>query len=447
MMKLKKWLMVFSVLIFTFAAAFFVIPGEAKAAEEMPTITIWEWHSTEVPEVMEWLYSEFEEEYGIKVKAEALPWDDVHVKIPIGCEAKQMPDLIEFNANFLLSTLTAKGCLANLDDYIEKQGGNEFLNQFKPNSVLREGGHVYSLPVLLWKHDLIYNTSLFGEKYDPPKNWDELEAVAKALTDKEKGIFGFAIPGACGETILYFANFVAQNGGRLGLAPGSPRVPATVTPDDIGINEPKAIEAIEFALKLVKEYGPPFAGADCKRIRDLFTAGNIAMYYEGADAIVFMTNPDMSFRVGTSRIPIGPLGKPATVNDYGNAQIGMSANTKHKDECYKFLSFITSNQVQQEFSKGTAMVAGVNAADEALIMDRPRMWPAIESLGAKEPDWYVVSAYLDLPPQVQGATDIFNTEMQRAYLGEKTVKEAMDTVALKWKELWDEWREKYGASK
>lgn len=420
---------------------------ESLQAEQKPTLTMWEWHSTEIPETMEWVYTTFEEEYGIHIDVETYPWEDVHQKIPMGAEAGTMPDLVEFNANFLLSSLVAKGSLASLDSYIEKRGGKEFLDRLKPNSVLKERGHIYSLPLLLWKHDLIYNTRLFKEKYDPPKDWDELEAIAEKLTDKEKGIYGFGIPGASGETILYFANFVAQNDGRLGLPPGSPRVPEEVKIEDIGVNKPKSVEAIKFALNLVKKYGPPFAGADSKRIRDLFIAGRIAMYYEGADAIVFMTHPEMDFRIGTDRMPIGPVGKLATVNDYGNCQIGISASSKHKDLAYKFLTFITSDRVQKKLAEGSAMVPGVNAADEALLLSRPRMWPAIESLKASEPKWKVVAAYRSLPPQLLAATDIFNTEIQKAYLGRKTVQEAMDTVAQKWEELWSEWRRKYGPSK
>jgi len=419
---------------------------QAVKAEEGVTLRIWDWHSTEVPETMKWVYTTFEKEYNIRVKVETYPWEEIHKKIPMACEAKALPDVIEFNANFLLSSLVTKGALQNLDSYIEEQGGKKFLKRFKPGSVLKEKRHVYSLPLLLWKHDLIYNTNLFKEKCDPPRNWDELEAIAKALTNKEKGIYGFGIPGNSGETILYFADFIAQNGGRLGLPPGSPRVPKEVRIEDIGINKPKAVEAITFALDLVKKYGPPFVAADAKRIRDLFTSGHIAMMYEGADAIVFMAYPEMDFRIGITRMPIGPVGKPAAVNDYGNCQMGISAWSKHKDAAYKFLTFITSDRVQRKLSEGTGMVAGVYGADRALLYARPRMWPAVESLAATEPEWYVIPIYRHLPPQMLTAADIFNVEIQKAYLGKKTVQEAMDTVAEKWKELWDEWREKYGPS-
>ena len=427
--------LLFMLVIAVFYFAGFQTAKEAKAT----TIKVWDWHSTEVPDTMKAIYEGFEEKHGIHVEVQALSWDDIHSKIPIAAVAGQLPDVVQMNANFLLSSLVSRGSLASLDDYIQQEGGQSFLSKFKPNSVLREDGSIYSMPILLWKHDLLYNPNLFGA-LQPPTNWNELEQTAKALTDKNKGIFGFAIPGACGETILYFSNFVAQNGGTIGLAPGSVGVPDKVTSADIGVNDPKAVEAIEFALKLVQNYGPPFAGAGCKQIRDLYTAGNIAMYYEGADAIVFMWREGMTFEMGTASMPIGPIGKPAAVNDYGNAQFAISANSPNKDAAWKFLQYVTSEKVQVQFAKGTAMVAAVTGSpDKELLSDHPRMRPAIDSLKAKEPDWYVMDAYRNLPPQTQEATDIFNAEIQKAALGQKTVQAAMDDVARQWTELWAAW--------
>ena len=50
-----------------------------------------------------------------------------------------------------------------------------------------------------------------------------------------------------------------------------------------------------------------------------------------------------------------------------------------------------------------------------------------------------MDAYRNLPPQTREATDIFNTEIQKAALGQKTVQAAMDDVARQWTELWAAW--------
>jgi len=419
--------------------------AEEAVEEEKPTLTIWEWHSTEVPDTMEQVYSQFEQQTGIKLDVQTLAWEDNISKISIASEAGELPDLIEMSANFLLLPLVVNGSLEPLDNYIEEENRSEFLDRFKPNSILEVGGQIYSLPVLLWKHDMIYNPNIFGNDYDPPTNWQELEGVAKALTDKDNGIYGFGIPGASSETLLYFADFIAQNGGYIGLPSDFPRVPEEIKLADIGINNAEALEAIEFALKLVKEYGPPFANASSKEIRDLFTAGNLAMMYEGADAIVFLAYEGMGFEIQTASMPIGPLGKPAAVNCYGDCQFAMSANSEHKEEAWEFLKFITSDDIQVILTKGTAMVAAVKGdADEALLSEHPRMQPAIESLNASEPDWYVIDFYSQLPPQVQVATDIFNTEIQKVYLGNQSLQEAMDKVANDWIGLWDKWRSEHG---
>ena len=418
---------------------------QTEAVEEEPTLTVWEWHSTEVPDVMEQIYSQFEQQTGIRLDVQPLGWEDNMSKISIAAEAGELPDLIEMNANFLMLPLVVNGSLEPLNNYIEQENGSKFKERFKPYSILEVEGQIYSLPILLWKHDMVYNPNLCGDDFESPKSWEELEAAAKSLMDIDKAIYGFGIPGASGETILYFANFIAQNGGYLGLPTGSARVPEEIKLEDIGINKPEAVEAVEFALHIVKEYGPPFANASSKEIRDLFTSGHLAMMFEGADAIVFLTYEGMDFEIQTASMPIGPIGKPAAVNDYGNAQFAISSNSMYKDEAWEFLKFITSDEIQTILSEGTAMVAGTKGdPDEALISVHTRMKPAIESLSASEPDWYVLDAYSELPPQVQMASDIFNTEIQNAYLGNQSVQEAMDNVANQWIELWDEWRIKYG---
>jgi len=419
--------------------------AEEEVAEEKPTLTIWEWHSTEAPEVMEQVYKQFEQKTGVKLDVQPLPWEDNMQKISIAGEAGQLPDLVEMNANFLLLPLVVREALEPLNSYIEQENGSEFIDRFKPNSILDVNGKIYSLPILLWKHDLIYNPNMLDNEYETPSSWQEMENVAKALTDKDNGIYGFGIPGASGETLLYFTDFIAQNGGYVGLPNGFPRVPEEVKIDDVGINKPEAVEAIEFALKLVEDYGPPFANASAKEIRDLYTSGYLAMMYEGADAIVFLAYEGMPFEIQTASMPIGPAGKPAAVNDFGNCQFAMSANSKHKEEAWEFLKFITSDEIQIELTEGIAMVAAVKGEpDDALISMHPRMKPAIESLNASEPDWYVLDAYSTLPPQIQMAVDIFNMEIQSVYLGKKSVQEAMDKVANDWIGLWEEWRDKYG---
>lgn len=416
------------------------------AAQSQQTLRVWDWRSTEVPEAMRKIYAAFEREHNIKIALETFSWDELPQKILTACEAKRMPDVMEYWTGGLMPTLAESNCILSLDRFLAQIAN---IQSIKRVARLAWNGQYYSLPTLVWGHNFVYNTALLTEKYDPPRTWAELESTAKALTDKPKGIFGFAIPGNCDETLLAFENFIAQGGGRIGLPDNFPSVPQRVTVADIGINKPKAVQAIQFGLNLAQKYGPPFVSSSCKDVRDLFVAGKIAMYFDGANVITFLGKEQHpNFRIGTTRMPIGPVGRPSAVTAEGDGGISLTPSCQSKMEaCLKFARFYMSPAIQRELSVTVGMVSATSGTDESLLLAKPRMWPATEVYGASPSRWYVLSSVAHKPPQGTKAAEIFKVEIQKAALGQRTVQQAMDAVAAQWVQLWTEWRTKYGASK
>lgn len=401
---------------------------------QKPTLTIWTWHGIEDPDVVMPILEDFEEKYNINLQHEGYGFPDMPKKQLMAAEAGAMPDLTEIWSSNVVSTLAEKEALANLDNV-------PFLNRFFDWSFITYKGHHYSLPIFAYNLEVLYNTNMFKEKFDPPRNWEELESVCKKLTDKEKGIYGITIPGNDSETLLYLSYFIAQNGGRVGLPKEMGRVPKReVTVKDIGINKSAAVEALKFALHIAKEYGSPFVGTSYKTARELFIKGKAGMLWDGPHTIRFMAVYKPDFRIGAARMPIGPIGKPAAALAPGDTSIAMSSTTKHKDLCLKFIDYITSDEVMKKWSAAVTFTPANKAAAAYLKSVDIRSIPAMEQFAGTEPEWYIIAPYNYMPPQLEEALDIFNTEIQKAALEEKTVQEAMDTVAKKWKALWDEWQ-------
>jgi multiple sugar transport system substrate-binding protein len=411
-----------------------------NASAQQPTIRIWTWKGIESPDIVIPIIQDFEKKYNCKIIHEGYSFPDMISKTKLAAEANALPDVIEMCADIIMSDLVGKGALENLDPYIEKAGGKTFLDRFSESVLMTSKGHYYCLPEGAYNLMFIYNTNMFKEIFNPPINWEELESVCKALTDKKNGKYGIAIAGNDTETLLNLSYFIVQNGGRIGLLPELGQVPdREVKIEDIGINKPEAVEALEFALHLIKEYGMPFAGTSVKMSRESFIRGESAIIYDGANPIHYLGSYNPDFRIGTANMPIGPVGKPSAVISPGDTTLAISSTAKNKDLCFQFIDYMTSDEVATRWAVGQNCPSGNKRANEALIKADIRVLPVIEALNGTEPEWHVISLYSSMPPQTEAALDIFNVEIQKAALGEKTLQKAMDDVAKGWKKLWDEW--------
>jgi ABC-type glycerol-3-phosphate transport system substrate-binding protein len=438
---IKMSLKLVFVLLILLIGCFFIL----NASAQQPTIRIWTWKGIEDPEKLMPILQDFEKKYNCKIMHEGYSYPDMLSKPLIAAEANALPDVLEIAADSIMPILVEKGALENLDPYIEKAGGKEFLDRFSESVIMTYKGHHYCVSEFPYNLEFLYNTNMFKEKFNPPKNWGELESICKALTDKEKGVYGITIPGNDPETLIYLSYFIVQNGGRIGLAKELGQVPdREVKIEDIGINKPEAIEALEFALHLAKEYGTPFVGTDYKMARESFIRGEAAIIFDGPHTIAFMgSNYDPSFRISSDRMPIGPIGKPAGLVVPGDTTLAISSTAKNKDLCFQLLDYITSDEVMTKYALAASTTPGNKHASEVLAKSDIRSLPAIEGLQGTEPEWYVIPLYSSLPPQTGAALDIFIAEIQKAALGEKTVQKAMDDVANGWKKLWDEWQNTY----
>jgi len=137
---------------------------------------------------------------------------------------------------------------------------------------------------------IIYRKDLF-EKYGVkvPTNWKELEEAAKKLTldtdgDGKTDIYGW-IARMNDENTAPFANFLYNNGARY---LDENRKPV--------FNSPKAVAAMEFYGRLMREYGPPGgASIGWKEVVGAFAQGKAAMTVEiSIFAKLVLENPKRS---------------------------------------------------------------------------------------------------------------------------------------------------------
>ncbi|RUS46046.1 sugar ABC transporter substrate-binding protein [Cohnella sp. AR92] len=284
----------------------------------------------------------------IKVNIEVTGWTDYWTMLEAGATGGSLPDVFWMHSNEIYR-YASNGMLLDLNDRIASSQSVKLENFPEGlNQIYNFQGKQFAVPKDFDTIGLWYNKTMFdaaGVKYpDESWTWDDLYSAAKALT--KDGVYGFLAPMHNQEG---YYNFVYQNGG-------------TIITDDkkSGYDDPKTIEALKFYINFVKEGLSPAVFDDAARA-ELIKNGKVAMGYFGSwNLSGFTENEYMAKNFDVAVLP--KKEKQASIyNGLGNA---IAYNTKHPDEAWKFVEYLSSKQGQERQAElGVAISAYKGAAD------------------------------------------------------------------------------------
>lgn len=213
---------------------------------------------------------------------------------------------------------------------------------------------VYGVPLVTEQQVLYYRKDLLeAAGIEVPKTLEELEAAAKALDSEE--VYGFVARGKqTSQTSTFLHTFGAD------WADG----------DKATLDTPEAIEAIEYYGRMLREYGPPgVTNMAWPEAIAVFAQGKAAFYTDANVLYPNLTDPAKSTvadKVGFAVIPGGPKGpQPYNVTSWG---LAINANSKAKDEAWKFIEWATSPEMV------------LAAQQEGLLGARKTVWENPDSL-------------------------------------------------------------------
>jgi len=302
-----------------------------------------------------------------------------------------------------------------LDDLIAKSGFDiepyydELLKIFKYKDV------IYGFPRDNDTTILYYNKDLFdaaGVDYpDGTWTWTEfLDAAQKLTVRDERG--RITQYGVVLESNKYF-NFIHQNGADI--------FDDNLNPTRFTLDDPKAIEALQFMGDLINKYevAPSFAQMlQLGNSTELFQTGRVAMAMTNAARIP--TFQQASFRWGVAPLPAGPTGIRA--NSMSGAGYVISANTKHPEEAWTFLQFLCGVEGQTIFaSTGVAVPAyRSDQTRDAFVSALPEGFGEI---------FLEDTEYGKIPPLFDGwvelNTTVVNPALDLLFIGEATAEEVV----------------------
>ncbi|MBN8874394.1 MAG: sugar ABC transporter substrate-binding protein [Rhodospirillales bacterium] len=213
----------------------------------------------------------------------------------------------------------------------------------KPSMEVATGqdGKINVLPLNQDLFIIFYNKELLAAKgfNAPPKTFDEMMSMAKALTDPSKQVYGFVGRG------VKNANVVLYDSILLGWDQ------ETVTPDGKKLltDTPAAVDAGKWYQTIMKECGPPGnIGFNWNECQTTFMQGRAAMWWDGigfSAPLLDKTKSKVVEKVGFAPVPAGPKAHNCATFIDG---MGIPATAKNKKAAWLWLQWITGKEMQAE---------------------------------------------------------------------------------------------------
>lgn len=274
----------------------------------------------------------------IKVKMQLIPYGEYETKIRTSLAAGTPPDILGIDAP-MVASYAKQGALLPLDNYMKADGNVEDIVAPVLKS-LTYNNQIYAAPLNDASIALFYNKKIFEQKgvplpskrVDEAWTWEQMLEAAKKIHDPANQII--AIDPAWGLKTDEGATFtklpfIWQAGGDI-LSPDASTAKGY-------LDSPATLEAIRFFNSLynvekvaVKELPP-----------EAFETGKLAMTVNVPAYIETITKKYPNFKLGEDW-EVAPLWKgKKQVTPNGSWNMGIAAKSKHPDEAWKFVNWIT----------------------------------------------------------------------------------------------------------
>lgn len=389
---------------------------DIKTSDGKTVITFWHTHNDDEAKTLKEIIADYEAQNPtIKVELQQVPFSDAQNKYKTVAQAKDAPDIfrseIAWTAEF-----ASLGYLMALDMYMTDDYKKNFLAA--PLKYNYYDNHFWGVPQVTDCLAMMYNKKIFKDSnLEVPKTFDELVATGKKLTNSANDKYGFFYRG----DPYWFLPFLWSAGGGMVSESG-----------EIKINSDDSVKALEYLIDLrTKEKILPqvqdFAN-DYDNQQTGFKTGKYAMIINGpwstSDILggAEFKDPD---NLGITRIPAGKNGFASPV---GGHNYVIAANTKHLDETWKLVNFLTEPQNQAKFAIRNNLLPTRIATYDLPDVKKNHLISDFK---------YVLEAATNRPVIPEGGALFVDMKQpyQAALLGEKQPKAALDEIATAWKKL------------
>lgn len=267
-------------------------------------------------------------------------------------------------------------------------------------------------------------TQKYGYDLLPPKNWKQYKDMAEFFTRPADDLYGTLIQGKKHMALWQeYINFLYSFGGA---------IMDTEEPSQYGaivINSPEAVEATEYYKSLLAFSPPDALNFTWDDALALMQQGKVAMCVMWNDAIYALEDPEQSKVAGKMGYAMIPEGKAGRVHQIGGQSYYVPITSKNPEAAYLFVEWMmqAQQQIRQQELGGSS--ARKSTYQDPEVLSLPWTEANIAALAHTHPGMlYTVPESLPIGDKIQIA-------ISEALAGRKSVKEALDWLALEIKKL------------
>ncbi|MCM2532798.1 sugar ABC transporter substrate-binding protein [Neobacillus pocheonensis] len=289
----------------------------------------------------------------------------------------------------------------------------------------------YYIPYGVYEKTLFYRKDWFkAAGLEAPKTWDELVNDAIKLTDPSKNRYGYSFRGGAG--VSDYIEFMTWSN----LGKQINQKDSYFTKDGhVMFETPEAKQVLDTLVNLYKKASPPDSISwSYPEMVQGFTSGETALLIQDPEVIA---TAEKNMVKGTWDTAPLPKGTPSNVAQQpaGTAGWGIGAFSKHKEEAWKLVSFLSSPEQNLNFAKNNSLIPiYLSAGDDPYFKEG--YYNSYIQMNAK-PEEFLVA---DRPVQYQGYAEyraMVDKDVQALLLG-KLSKEA---ALSKWTDFWKKQKE------
>jgi multiple sugar transport system substrate-binding protein len=342
----------------------------------------------------------------VRLVQENIPNADFMARFTAGVLANTRADVSMVTTERLADMVAMDG-LVPLTDRVSNWSLGEFFPENRWRGITRDG-EIYGVPAFSFVDWMYYRKDWFEEAgIEPPTTFDEFRAAAQAMTDPERGRYGFGMRAGGGGQIFIIDMIEAF---------GSP----IVVDGEVAIDRALAIEAIDFWSGLYRDgLVPPSAPGDSYRqIMEGFKTGQTAMVWHHTGSLAEISAALTGDEFATAVKPEGPRDTITRTSFLYNGMMRQN----NADAAWAWISFWGEADPAIAFLDATGYFPASSAvAADARITENPIYAPATAAASVGK-----------LPPQFVGfagwAQEVVLPAFQRVLTGESTVEQAVDEM-------------------
>ncbi len=401
------------------ASAAAVIALGASAALADTTIEFVQWWEPEMPAgALRGIMNDFEAANpGIKVTLVSGPYSTTHDQIVAGAASGTLSDVVGLDGAWV-NGLAKQGAITSLDPLMDATK----YDRSQIADIIKVDGKSYMFPLASFVYPVFINLDLAKAAGvdKPPSTRNEFADAAKKMTHPDKNQYGWVLPLSL-QTPNGIQNdvmsWVWASGGSM-LKGGKPDL------ENAGV-----VGALEF-VKSLNDAGVISPGIDATKEQDKveqFVNGRVGMMVDSLAHInlIRKRNPDLHFDISALPAVEGYTGKRGL--PYASWGIGISDNSKHKDEAWKLVSYLMSPEVNGKLvSLANAFPGNVNAKPDFSKSD-PLFEEAFKIFQAGK----LANEFVGLPVAEQLMREM-DIEVQKMLAGQETPPQVAANTQKAW---------------